>query len=1213
MKLFTKEIDKQLFAQYAKGSDLENQKVIAKIFNPYGRGVWYIINSDPNDPDYLWAIVDLFDVEVGSVSRSELETLKVPPFRLGLERDMSFTPINAAELFKGASQGKRYAEGGELDIAAQNKDMLLNYAEEFEHHTKEFEKAAKNAENVMPWVIAKTERASTDLADVTHYLESENEKRREKIEGEEDDIDDFDRGGEVREFNVLYFKTITNRSGSKMDVMRDRDIISGSLEKVLSKAYDGLTPIDSYANITDRKNSSVVARIMPNGKGEVLEDGYGLNVGEIEIEQEVEEVEEKPKKKLFGLFAKDGIVITKIEDGKLRVRFDEPKKEVYAEGGEIEDLSDLKGRHFYIYSLGVSVPHVSIIENARITDKKYRHRDVVIESVGGTEERFPLEKLDSFLNGEQIEINDGSEIYVIQLLKDKMAEGGIVLDPNYILKIFKEETKYDYQKPAQPLYSLPARKEVRYAFKVDTPSGRSIWFRTKYFGDWKDNIQVAYYKGDNFITIFQGDDEVKTNDLGLLSKRLKELHSKKVDKYKNYLSNEYSTDSSLANERIMAEGGEIPNKKGQIVKMVNPYPDEDPNQLYEVVEQYIDEYSNPEDKILISALNTEMEIPPTFRVEKKELVVVSDKMAEGGKLDKYNVSFNYNPSNLSNKDAENIVSQYTKNWKHDNDFDDVTFYVMGLSKEDTDMLVKELKMEDVYNIEVDKSNYAKGGMMSNGGSTSSPNAKFMKWFGDWLKSVNKYIYVSISIPNEFSSPIKDGNDEIVILDIIEKKGDADVKKYMNEIVKKADEFGVSIYLQPIPRTHNLKSQEHKDKITKDYLIKYYEKFGFKNMDSGFMVREPKMAEGGGIDEKVNYLIEVNNEKISSRKKGSANYFDRGSGKEVVTYSLIEFKGDVKNPESKKRLLGITNHKLRLLKDKGGKLGVGAVGALNFFKKYGYDLNVEPKLLKADEKLDVKKVGENVYVEKMISTSLLSEFYDIYEPAYIDPEVKERYEKSKESNKMASGGMMAKGGKIYKIQVKDKYDIQPKWKDDTWHTGGKKYLSFKDAQVAVKKLQGDTAYAHQEFKVVEDKEKMAKGGVVEKKYFMTISFDQKQRSGGYGINRVSVSVRAKNQTEAISKAKKLIREGYRGDMPIKNVEVIYPSIKVEDITYEKGGKITFDDKVSAIKKSLLERKKVSPSVQKDYGKTYSPKEAEESAKRIVGAMTAKERLMKKRKK
>jgi hypothetical protein len=63
----------------------------------------------------------------------------------------------------------------------------------------------------------------------------------------------------------------------------------------------------------------------------------------------------------------------------------------------------------------------------------------------------------------------------------------------------------------------------------------------------------------------------------------------------------------------------------------------------------------------------------------------------------------------------------------------------------------------------------------------------------------------------------------------------------------------------------------------------------------------------------------------------------------------------------------------------------------------------------------------------------------------------------------------------------------------------------------------------------------------------------------------------------------------------------------------GGKVKFADKVKSIKSSLLERKKVSPKVQKDYGKTYSPKEAEESANRIVGAMTAKERLMAKRKK
>jgi hypothetical protein len=59
----------------------------------------------------------------------------------------------------------------------------------------------------------------------------------------------------------------------------------------------------------------------------------------------------------------------------------------------------------------------------------------------------------------------------------------------------------------------------------------------------------------------------------------------------------------------------------------------------------------------------------------------------------------------------------------------------------------------------------------------------------------------------------------------------------------------------------------------------------------------------------------------------------------------------------------------------------------------------------------------------------------------------------------------------------------------------------------------------------------------------------------------------------------------------------------------GGE-TFDSKVKSIKSRLLENKKVSPKVQKDYGKTYSPKEAEESAKRIVGSLTARERLKKK---
>jgi hypothetical protein len=62
--------------------------------------------------------------------------------------------------------------------------------------------------------------------------------------------------------------------------------------------------------------------------------------------------------------------------------------------------------------------------------------------------------------------------------------------------------------------------------------------------------------------------------------------------------------------------------------------------------------------------------------------------------------------------------------------------------------------------------------------------------------------------------------------------------------------------------------------------------------------------------------------------------------------------------------------------------------------------------------------------------------------------------------------------------------------------------------------------------------------------------------------------------------------------------------IKAYTMAMGGETTFSDKVKAVKSTLLKNKKVSPKVQKDYGKTYSPKEALASAKRIIGSRVAK---------
>jgi hypothetical protein len=114
MKLFTKADNTKLFSNYLKGSDMENQNVVVKIFNPYGKGTWYIMNSDPNDPDYLWGIVDLGQgVEIGSISRSDLENYR-NRFGWGFERDLSFRPKNAKEVYEGLKNGKFFVKGGKV-------------------------------------------------------------------------------------------------------------------------------------------------------------------------------------------------------------------------------------------------------------------------------------------------------------------------------------------------------------------------------------------------------------------------------------------------------------------------------------------------------------------------------------------------------------------------------------------------------------------------------------------------------------------------------------------------------------------------------------------------------------------------------------------------------------------------------------------------------------------------------------------------------------------------------------------------------------------------------------------------------------------------------------------------------------------------------------------------------------------------------------------
>lgn len=106
MKLMTKEIEKAARKQYPMGADLESQKVVGKFFDPCGSWTWYVLNQDPETPDYLWGIVDGYEVEMGSFSLSELQTAKLAIPGLSIERDKFFEPMPAKDLWERLMRGE---------------------------------------------------------------------------------------------------------------------------------------------------------------------------------------------------------------------------------------------------------------------------------------------------------------------------------------------------------------------------------------------------------------------------------------------------------------------------------------------------------------------------------------------------------------------------------------------------------------------------------------------------------------------------------------------------------------------------------------------------------------------------------------------------------------------------------------------------------------------------------------------------------------------------------------------------------------------------------------------------------------------------------------------------------------------------------------------------------------------------------------------------
>jgi len=156
--------------------------------------------------------------------------------------------------------------------------------------------------------------------------------------------------------------------------------------------------------------------------------------------------------------------------------------------------------------------------------------------------------------------------------------------------------------------------------------------------------------------------------------------------------------------------------------------------------------------------------------------------------------------------------------------------------------------------------------MAQGGVT-----EFYKEYQDWYKNgVSDKMTIMVSVPNEFSKMSSEDNH--VILDVFEKRDESvDGKEKLKELLELANKNEIDVYLEPIPRHNHIKDSSKKEKITREYLISYYEKFGFELLPNGFMVRKHKnnkMEKGG--------YYKAGGE-INPDDKNVKDYFSHGSG------------------------------------------------------------------------------------------------------------------------------------------------------------------------------------------------------------------------------------------------------------------------------------------------------------------------------------------------
>lgn len=187
---------------YSEGGSIENE--INYIDNRLSnlKEMVYVVN-DENKPELYHTIKTLEDERLNLIEKAKNPNKQKKSF-------FSFFK-------KGGNIKKDY------DVY-DNKRMLENQANEVEHHSQELNSQIPLTRQVPAWVISKMERATTDLSDITHYLDGENK---------------MERGGNVGDTN---YEIIPLPSSKHFIIVQITNLSEGKIDENVIRDFNG-TPL----------------------------------------------------------------------------------------------------------------------------------------------------------------------------------------------------------------------------------------------------------------------------------------------------------------------------------------------------------------------------------------------------------------------------------------------------------------------------------------------------------------------------------------------------------------------------------------------------------------------------------------------------------------------------------------------------------------------------------------------------------------------------------------------------------------------------------------------------------------------------------------------------------------------------------------------------------------------------------------------------------